>query len=81
MKERILTALVKQNVPFCLLLPIGVLHGAAVRKILDATKTQVLIPRRVFVAKKGKPDVPFKHLVWLCHGMGLGRDLELMPDI
>jgi hypothetical protein len=32
------------------------------------------------VSKKGKKEVPFKHLVWLCHGLNLARDLELMPD-
>ena len=63
-----------------LLLPIGVLHGASIRRILDAKKTQALVPRRCFVFKKGKKEVPFKHLVWLCHGLNLPRDLELMPD-
>ena len=80
MKERVLRALVDARVPFCLLLPIGVLHGAATRHILDAKKTQALVPRRCFVSKKGKKEVPFKHLVWLCHGLNLPRDLELMPD-
>ena len=80
MKERVLQALVDARVPFCLLLPIGVLHGASIRRILDSNKTQALIPRRCFVSKKGKKEVPFKHLVWLCHGLNLPRDLELMPD-
>ena len=80
MKERVLRALVDARVPFCLLLPIGVLHGASIRRILDGKKTQALIPRRCFVSKKGKKEVPFKHLVWLCHGLNLPRDLELMPD-
>ena len=80
MKERVLQALVDARVPFCLLLPIGVLHGASIRRILDGKKTQALIPRRCFVSKKGKKEVPFKHLVWLCHGLNLPRDLELMPD-
>ena len=79
-KEKVLTALVTNSIAFCLLLPIGVLHGASIRKILDQKQTQVLIPRRCFVSKKGKPEIPFKHLVWLCHGLGLERDLELMPD-
>jgi hypothetical protein len=80
MKERVLRALVDARLPFCLLLPIGVLHGASIRRILDGKKTQALIPRRCFVSKKGKKEVPFKHLVWLCHGLNLPRDLELMPD-
>lgn len=80
MKEKVLRALVEADVPFCLLLPIGVLHGASIRSILDAKKTQALVPRRCFVFKKGKKEVPFKHLVWLCHGLNLPRDLELMPD-
>ena len=80
MKEKVLRALVEADVAFCLLLPIGVLHGASIRRILDAKKTQALVPRRCFVFKKGKKEVPFKHLVWLCHGLNLPRDLELMPD-
>ena len=80
MKERVLRALVDARVPFCLLLPIGVLHGASIRRILDGKQTQALVPRRCFVSKKGKKEVPFKHLVWLCHGLNLPRDLDLMPD-
>jgi len=80
MKEKILRALVDANLPFCLLLPIGVLHGSFARDVLDASKTQVLIPRRCWVFKKKKKEIPFKHLVWLCHGLELPRDLVLMPE-
>jgi hypothetical protein len=80
MKEKVLTALVASGVPFCLLLPLGVLHGAMVREILDGKHVQALIPRRCWVSKSGGKEVPFKYLVWLCYKLDLDRDLVLMPD-
>ena len=80
MKERVLRALVDADVPFCLLLPLGVLHGAFVREALEVGKVQALVPRRCWVSKKGEREVPFKYLVWLCYGLELERDLVLMPD-
>ena len=50
MKERVLKALVEADVPFCLLLPLGVLHGAMVRETLDRRHVQCLIPRRCWVS-------------------------------
>ena len=79
MKERVLKALVEADVPFCLLLPLGVLHGAMVRETLDRRHVQCLIPRRCWVSKRGG-EVPFKYLVWLCYKLDLDRDLVLMPD-
>jgi hypothetical protein len=32
-KERVIAALVRADVPFCLLLPIGVLHAQFVRRV------------------------------------------------
>ena len=80
MKERVLKALVEADVPFCLLLPLGVLHGAMVRETLDQRHVQCLIPRRCWVSKRGGAEVPFKYLVWLCYKLDLDRDLVLMPD-
>jgi hypothetical protein len=80
MKEKVLRALVDADVPFCLLLPLGVLHTATVREILDVDEVQALIPRRCWVSKRGQKEVPFKYLVWLCYKMNLPRDLVLMPD-
>lgn len=80
MKERVLTALVKGGIPFCLLLPLGVLHGAMVRQLLDPAHVQALIPRRCWVSKAGGKEVPFKYLVWLCYKLELDRDLVLMPE-
>lgn len=80
MKERVLKALVEADVPFCLLLPLGVLHGAMVRETLDRRHVQCLIPRRCWVSKRGGAEVPFKYLVWLCYKLDLDRDLVLMPD-
>jgi hypothetical protein len=80
MKEKVLRALVDADVPFCLLLPLGVLHTATVREILNVDEVQALIPRRCWVSKRGQKEVPFKYLVWLCYKMNLPRDLVLMPD-
>jgi len=80
MKEKVLTALVEADVPFCLLLPLGVLHSAMVRQTLDPAHVQALIPRRCWVSKTGCKEVPFKYLVWLCYKCELERDLVLMPD-
>ncbi|ABP00853.1 predicted protein [Ostreococcus lucimarinus CCE9901] len=75
MKERILKALRDAEVPFCLLLPLGVLHAAFVRDILEETHVQVIVPRKCYVFKKGGTEVPFKFLCWLCYKMELKRDL------
>eukprot|EP00392_Amoebophrya_sp_AT5.2_P015896 g16119.t1 len=82
MKQRVLEALVKANKPFCMLLPVAVLHSAFVREIegIDMRKVQVLIPRRVWVKKKGQSPVPFKLLLWFCYGMGLQKDLAFLED-
>ena len=77
-KERILRALVDVDVPFCLLLPLGVLHGAFVRDILEEKHVQVIIPRKCYVFKKGGTEVPFRYLCWLCYKMNLERDLYLI---
>ena len=79
-KEQIVERLTKTTLPFCLLLPLGVLHARFARKILDASKVQVLIPKLVWVKKKDGEEVPFKYLVWLCHGLHLDRDLVLMNE-
>jgi len=78
MKERILKALKGAGVPFCLLLPLGVLHSAMVREILDTEHVQVIIPRKCYVMKKGGTEVPFRYLCWLCYRMCLERDLYLI---
>ena len=75
MKERILRALRDAEVPFCLLLPLGVLHAAFVREILEEEHVQVIVPRKCYVFKKGGTEVPFKFLCWLCYKMELKRDL------
>jgi len=75
-KQKILRALVEADVPFCLLLPVGVLHGAFVREILDERFVQAIIPRKCFVFKSpGGAEIPFKYLCWLCYKMELERDL------
>jgi len=78
MKERVLRALVDANVPFCLLLPLGTLHSAMVREILDDAHVQAIVPRKCYVMKKGGAEVPFRYLVWLCYKMNLKRDLYLI---
>eukprot|EP00746_Dinoflagellata_sp_MGD_P091348 gnl/MRDRNA2_/MRDRNA2_36212_c0_seq1.p1 gnl/MRDRNA2_/MRDRNA2_36212_c0~~gnl/MRDRNA2_/MRDRNA2_36212_c0_seq1.p1 ORF type:complete len:276 (+),score=66.34 gnl/MRDRNA2_/MRDRNA2_36212_c0_seq1:147-974(+) len=74
-KERILRALAKSAKPFCMLLPLAVLHAQFCRDVLDMTKVQAVIPRKVQVKKRNQDPVPFKYLVWLCYKMALPRDL------
>lgn len=80
MKEKVLQALVDADMPFCLLLPLGVLHSQMVRDILNKEKVQVIIPRKVWVSKTNQTEIPFKYLCWLCYGLKLERDLYLMDE-
>ena len=90
MKERVLKCLIENDVSFCLLLPLGVLHSQFLRTLLlendnDYSKEkkkniQVIIPRRVLVHKENGEEIPFKYLCWLCYGIGLERDLILMDE-
>lgn len=79
-KERVLRALAASGVPFVLLLPISTLHVAFVRDALDMSAVQCVVPRRVHVKKLDGPELPFKYLVWLCHRVGLARDLLFLDD-
>jgi hypothetical protein len=80
MKEKVLQSLVDADIPFCLLLPLGVLHSQMVRDILKKEKVQVIIPRKVWVSKTNQAEIPFKYLCWLCYGLKLERDLYLMDE-
>mmetsp|Transcript_5577 Transcript_5577/g.18908 ORF Transcript_5577/g.18908 Transcript_5577/m.18908 type:complete len:287 (+) Transcript_5577:918-1778(+) len=79
-KEKILRALADCGKPFVMLLPMSILHVAFVRAILDMSQVQVVIPRRVYVRKKGQAEVPFKYLVWLAYKVGLPRDLVFLEE-
>jgi len=83
-KEKILTALIEKDLPFCLLLPLGVLHAKFLRDVTSAgerrRKVQAIVPRRVFVHKEHGEELPFKYLVWLCYGLELEKDLVLMDE-
>ena len=83
-KEKILAALFEKDLPFCLLLPLGVLHAKFLRDLTSAgerrKKVQAIVPRRVFVHKEHGEELPFKYLVWLCYGLELERDLVLMDE-
>ena len=83
-KEKILAALLEKDLPFCLLLPLGVLHAKFLRDLTSAgerrKKVQAIVPRRVFVHKERGEELPFKYLVWLCYGLELERDLVLMDE-
>lgn len=74
-KEKVLIALAKLGKPFVMLLPMTVLHVKFVRDVLDMSKVQCIIPRRVLVRKSGKTQVPFKYLCWLCYNVNLPRDM------
>mmetsp|Transcript_59348 Transcript_59348/g.119084 ORF Transcript_59348/g.119084 Transcript_59348/m.119084 type:complete len:266 (+) Transcript_59348:118-915(+) len=50
-KAKVLSALKATNKPFCMLLPMTVLHSALLREVLGTTKVQAVIPRRVLVRK------------------------------
>ena len=83
-KEKILAALIEKDLPFCLLLPLGVLHAKFLRDVTSAgerrKKVQAIVPRRVFVHKEHGEELPFKYLVWLCYGLELEKDLVLMDE-
>jgi len=74
-KSRILTTLIQMRKPFILLLPSSVLFSQLFRETLSTESVQLIIPKRVNVRKTGDEAVPFKYLVWLCHGVNLPRDL------
>eukprot|EP00397_Hematodinium_sp_SG-2012_P052215 GEMP01061625.1.p1 GENE.GEMP01061625.1~~GEMP01061625.1.p1 ORF type:complete len:241 (+),score=56.78 GEMP01061625.1:28-723(+) len=74
-KQKVLQALADSKKPFCVLLPMAVLHAQFVRDMLDMSKVQTVIPRKVFVKKKNQSKVPFKYLIWLCYDLNLPKDL------
>jgi hypothetical protein len=78
MKQKVLKSLVDAELPFCLLLPLGVVHGAFVREMLEERYVQIIVPRKCYVFKKNGAEIPFKFLVWLCYKMELERDLYLI---
>ena len=51
MKTNVLRALRATNKPFCVLLPLTVLHSKLLRDVLDTKHVQAIIPRRVMVRK------------------------------
>lgn len=75
-----LRALAGCGKPFVLLLPISTLHVAFVREVLDMSRVQALVPRRVHVRKRDGPELPFKYLVWFCYGTRFERDLAFLED-
>ena len=79
-KERVLRALAACGKPFCMLLPISVLHVGFVRDSVPMEHVQAIVPRRVWVKKVDGDELPFKYLVWLCCRAGLSRDLLFVDD-
>eukprot|EP00928_Gymnodinium_smaydae_P035610 TRINITY_DN25028_c0_g1_i1.p1 TRINITY_DN25028_c0_g1~~TRINITY_DN25028_c0_g1_i1.p1 ORF type:complete len:305 (-),score=56.33 TRINITY_DN25028_c0_g1_i1:20-892(-) len=77
-KERVLRACVESGKPFCLLLPLSILHAQFARDLLDCSQVQSVIPRKVYVKKRNQEPLPFKYLVWLCYKTGLDRDLYFL---
>ena len=59
-------------------MPWAQLHSQMVREVLESAHIQAIVPRKVWVAKTGEPELPFKYLVWLCYKMELERDLYLI---
>jgi len=77
-KEEVLRALVKCGKPFCVLMPISTLHAQFLRDVLDTSKLQVILPRKVWVRKRRVEPIPFKYLAWLGYNLGLPKDLYLL---
>jgi hypothetical protein len=77
-KDAVLKALVATGKPWCMLLPSSVLFSAGFREVVDTEHVQLVLPRRVRVCKAGQSPVPFKQLVWVCHGMCLDRDINFV---
>jgi len=79
LKEDILKALLQSGKPFCVLLPISILHAAFFRTMADTSLIQAIIPRKVMVTKIDlEEQVPFRFLVWICYRTKLERDLYLL---
>eukprot|EP00927_Polykrikos_kofoidii_P046714 TRINITY_DN40854_c0_g1_i1.p1 TRINITY_DN40854_c0_g1~~TRINITY_DN40854_c0_g1_i1.p1 ORF type:complete len:324 (+),score=65.04 TRINITY_DN40854_c0_g1_i1:193-1164(+) len=74
-KEKVLRACEASGKPFCLLLPLSILHSQFMRDVLETSKIQTVIPRKVHVKKRNQAQLPFKYLVWLCYKMDLKKDL------
>merc|ERR1712194_479134 len=75
-KRKVLEGLKATKKPFCMLLPLGVMHAVFVREMLDMSKVQIIIPRKVLVRKKNQTEtLPFRLLVWFCYDMNLERDI------
>uniref|UniRef100_A0A6B2LLZ6 Uncharacterized protein n=1 Tax=Arcella intermedia TaxID=1963864 RepID=A0A6B2LLZ6_9EUKA len=74
-KEKVLRTLVETNKPFVMLLPIYTLNNTFLRDIMDMQLIQCIIPKKVFIRKTGKEELPFKYLVWFCYKVGLEKDL------
>ena len=74
-KEAVLKALMASGKPWCVLLPSSVLFSTLFREIVDTSKVQLVLPRRLKVCKTDGPPVPFKQMVWVCHGLELAHDL------
>lgn len=80
MKERVLRAIAASGKPFCLLLPISILHVGFVRDIVPMDRVQCIVPRRVWVRKRDAEEIPFKYLCWFCCGTALERDIVFVDD-
>jgi len=79
LKEAVLEALLQSGKPFCVLLPISILHAAFFRTMADTSLIQAIIPRKVMVTKVNlEEEVPFRYLVWMCYRTKLERDLYLL---
>ncbi len=46
----------------------------------DTLQVQLVLPRRLKVCKTDGPPVPFKQMLWLCHGCKLALDLNFVGE-
>lgn len=79
-KEAVVGALLATGKPWCCLFPSSILFSTHFRATLDASKLQVILPRRLKVCKTNGPAVPFKQMIWVAYGLELQRDLYIVGE-
>lgn len=80
-KYEVLEWLMKRGKPFVCLVPIWTIASVSFRRIDGYEDFQFLIPRRrINFEKNGEvlPKGAYFESIWLCYGMGLGRDVNFV---
>jgi hypothetical protein len=78
-KFKVLEWLVGTGIPFCALLPIGILATKAFRKVPCYRDFQYIVPNgRVAFEREGYKLSAWFVTVWVCHGMDLPNQLNFL---